>query len=75
MLIVLSQMEVVDIRFNRYMVECECVQQLCYFPVSKVLIDTWWNVNFFKKKVRYKCFLVLIDTWWNVNCGGYFTKR
>ena len=54
--------------FNRYMVECECVQQLCYFPISKpVLIDTWWNVNDSRTIYLTDSLFVLIDTWWNVN--------
>ena len=35
----------VNIRFNRYMVECESVDSSINAPFSLVLIDTWWNVN------------------------------
>ena len=35
--------------------------------MSKVLIDTWWNVNKIKAKVFEEGKAVLIDTWWNVN--------
>ena len=34
---------------------------------TTVLIDTWWNVNFFTSKIVIFALLVLIDTWWNVN--------
>ena len=33
--------------FNRYMVECECRIFTLRRVVSRVLIDTWWNVNQF----------------------------
>ena len=32
-------------RFNRYMVECECVPFAYGIWWIPVLIDTWWNVN------------------------------
>ena len=35
--------------------------------VLPVLIDTWWNVNFFEYWMQKECDHVLIDTWWNVN--------
>ena len=38
-----------------------------------VLIDTWWNVNYFFEINGIGGHAVLIDTWWNVNivaCGG-----
>ena len=34
---------------------------------DRVLIDTWWNVNVFKKDKELENGEVLIDTWWNVN--------
>ena len=34
-----------DMRFNRYMVECECGSIAISKSYNKVLIDTWWNVN------------------------------
>ena len=53
--------------FNRYMVECE--QKICLSTptTTRVLIDTWWNVNaaLLLSSLRSEC--VLIDTWWNVN--------
>ena len=42
-----SILVVVIIRFNRYMVECECFPYRNIGIQSKVLIDTWWNVNLF----------------------------
>ena len=33
--------------FNRYMVECEYRNHNCGNPLFIVLIDTWWNVNYF----------------------------
>ena len=56
-------------RFNRYMVECECLQYQQRWKVNPVLIDTWWNVNdsgLIQADAEYS---VLIDTWWNVNRG------
>ena len=35
----------VHLSFNRYMVECECIISLLLNTLTKVLIDTWWNVN------------------------------
>ena len=32
-------------RFNRYMVECECIYSKGFSKAVYVLIDTWWNVN------------------------------
>ena len=32
-----------------------------------VLIDTWWNVNYFGRVDIITAYRVLIDTWWNVN--------
>ena len=54
-------------RFNRYMVECEwSMQQRNPFHL-RVLIDTWWNVNYFGRVDVVTAYRVLIDTWWNVN--------
>ena len=44
------------------MVSCAC--QTAY---TQVLIDTWWNVNFFRYFAAIFQSVVLIDTWWNVN--------
>ena len=55
--------------FNRYMVECECVQACGSRWRSLVLIDTWWNVNHLSLRHRKKKINVLIDTWWNVNAA------
>ena len=35
----------VDLRFNRYMVECESKNNQSVTVTDTVLIDTWWNVN------------------------------
>ena len=62
-----------NMRFNRYMVECESKAIRPTQDHLKVLIDTWWNVNRFPHTHKVSCNLVLIDTWWNVNivaCGG-----
>ena len=55
--------------FNRYMVECELIYHKLIFVLRKVLIDTWWNVNFCVCPIQIRENLVLIDTWWNVNKG------
>ncbi len=55
------------LRFNRYMVECECVHKLDYSWRITVLIDTWWNVNYYSGCKDCTMPIVLIDTWWNVN--------
>ena len=38
-------------RFNRYMVECEFFDIIKCTLTYTVLIDTWWNVNFFCKRI------------------------
>ena len=53
--------------FNRYMVECEFTLSHRAMEVTRVLIDTWWNVNQVKEQVEKPAQKVLIDTWWNVN--------
>ena len=53
--------------FNRYMVECECRSVPRCRGWTVVLIDTWWNVNYFAAMSESVSPLVLIDTWWNVN--------
>ena len=54
-------------RFNRYMVECECIPFTYGIWWLPVLIDTWWNVNELQSPTKQPEQLVLIDTWWNVN--------
>ena len=51
------------------MVECEYDCRKNTRIAERVLIDTWWNVNYGigRDVVVYQ--LVLIDTWWNVNQG------
>ena len=34
--------------FNRYMVECECIKNGGTITDTQVLIDTWWNVNYYQ---------------------------
>ena len=58
---------ILQISFNRYMVECESKKDYCSYTVALVLIDTWWNVNNDLKPTILIVVLVLIDTWWNVN--------
>ena len=41
--------------FNRYMVECEFVACGALAWYVKVLIDTWWNVNFALHETEKKC--------------------
>ncbi len=53
--------------FNRYMVECEYIGFTFEKITTKVLIDTWWNVNKTYLIVNKCTEIVLIDTWWNVN--------
>ena len=55
------------LRFNRYMVECECVTLRKICRMLSVLIDTWWNVNIVACGALAWYIKVLIDTWWNVN--------
>ena len=40
---------------------------ITYKSRKPVLIDTWWNVNFFLTSFSILLYKVLIDTWWNVN--------
>ena len=49
------------------MVECESFRSDAFFLDKAVLIDTWWNVNEYKKADLEYTGEVLIDTWWNVN--------
>ena len=51
------------------MVECECHQLHLSQMLTNVLIDTWWNVNYYYFYNHLKGDQVLIDTWWNVNYG------
>ena len=53
--------------FNRYMVECELHFKYQLWDGTKVLIDTWWNVNVNYANETLYTDTVLIDTWWNVN--------
>ena len=53
--------------FNRYMVECELLNQKIVQICKIVLIDTWWNVNNRPGRIYCSRTVVLIDTWWNVN--------
>ena len=55
------------ISFNRYMVECKYKFMASFIRVNAVLIDTWWNVNYFCWRGQCYYYSVLIDTWWNVN--------
>ena len=61
---------IIQRRFNRYMVECECVSLLISSAYLQVLIDTWWNVNGYTNDKRDEESNVLIDTWWNVNISA-----
>ena len=48
---------------------------LIVFPARKrVLIDTWWNVNFSWSVSKVDALRVLIDTWWNVNVSAQYKK-
>ena len=49
------------------MVECEYTSNENAIGWSRVLIDTWWNVNLENIVSLYVTNVVLIDTWWNVN--------
>ena len=49
------------------MVECEYVIKQGIIIFIVVLIDTWWNVNYFFEINGIGGHAVLIDTWWNVN--------
>ena len=62
-----SEAEYFKNRFNRYMVECELNPPLSFLSPTKVLIDTWWNVNINIETPPEWLSEVLIDTWWNVN--------
>ena len=44
-MLTLRQIEQELVGFNRYMVECECLNTGSPPRPSLVLIDTWWNVN------------------------------
>ena len=49
------------------MVECEYDRFISRRNSSRVLIDTWWNVNLAVGIIVAEVGGVLIDTWWNVN--------
>ena len=49
------------------MVECKSPKPTEVSTTAPVLIDTWWNVNWFIIKNLKEVKKVLIDTWWNVN--------
>ena len=59
------------VSFNRYMVECEYKLGIGADAYSKVLIDTWWNVNLLDLRSLPESEMVLIDTWWNVNLAQH----
>mgnify|MGYP007056379245 CR=1 FL=1 len=40
-----------DMGFNRYMVECEFYNYDSNIRRTNVLIDTWWNVNVFFRRL------------------------
>ena len=52
---------------NRNILECKCIRWQDTLERSKVLIETYWNVNDYKQPVRRKENNVLIETYWNVN--------
>ena len=41
----------------------------------RVLIDTWWNVNYPNRHNAEISSNVLIDTWWNVNQHQCVTRQ
>ena len=45
--------------------------QTGYSMSTRVLIDTWWNVNEYGTGDNICADIVLIDTWWNVNEDSY----
>ena len=49
------------------MVECEFCFLMNEKHIARVLIDTWWNVNYNNVRAVEMVKAVLIDTWWNVN--------
>ena len=49
------------------MVECEFLPATLPGDRECVLIDTWWNVNYYLFIELFERRNVLIDTWWNVN--------
>ena len=52
---------------NRNIVECKYVSTLLSFGLYAVLIETLWNVNFYRHSSQWLQSLVLIETLWNVN--------
>ena len=38
-----------------------------YYPVTCVLIETYWNVNANELNINQVSTIVLIETYWNVN--------
>ena len=61
--------------FNRYMVECEWWICTKSSSETRVLIDTWWNVNEALWNYKSLTCKVLIDTWWNVNYINYWQNN
>ena len=53
-------------RINRNILECKENNIFVTFIFCHVLIETYWNVKFFSKKVVYRLNGVLIETYWNV---------
>ena len=46
-----------------------------YYPVSCVLIETYWNVNANENQPQRGTAAVLIETYWNVNIWCNITKK
>ena len=43
---------IVTVRINRYIMECKCLHDAQIYIRIYELIDTLWNVNYFKKTVE-----------------------
>ena len=55
------------LRINRNILECKSRRSRKLFRQSRVLIETYWNVNVENNYERPETCRVLIETYWNVN--------
>ena len=60
-----------DVRFNRYMVECESHFGSCVFVRSRCFNRYMVECEFLSYLCRRTFLIVLIDTWWNVNVRSF----
>ena len=52
---------------NRDILECKLFLLFLYLVSSKILIETYWNVNTKEVQGAMDALGILIETYWNVN--------